>query len=162
MSILILFQSFKVLDEIFYHEEKDIKKGFVVLEEENDDKNEEIVADISSETEIADLDSLFQNTSIERGIKIARQCNACHDFSNNLKIKVGPPLWGVVGRKVAIISDFKYSEALTNYNKSWTRKELYNFLNDPKNYIQGTKMIYKGLPKKNDRVNLISYLESLK
>ena len=160
MSILILFQSFKVLDEIFYHEAKNIQKGYVVVEEEEEKKIE--MTEKESALNKIDLVELFNNASIEKGIKVARQCSACHDFSTNLKIKVGPPLWGVVGRKVGIISDFKYSEALKNYNQNWTMQELNNFLENPKSYIDGTKMIYKGLNKINDRVNLISYLESLK
>ena len=114
------------------------------------------------ESKVLDLDQLFTNASIEKGTKIARQCSACHDFSTNLKIKVGPPLWGVVDRKVGVISDFKYSDALNSYKKNWTRSELNGFLENPKDYISGTKMIYKGLTKINDRVNLIAYLESLK
>ena len=161
MSILILFQSFKVLDEIFYHEANNIQKGYVVLEEKVEEKEIETTEKTLENKEI-DINELINNASIEKGTKIARQCSACHDFSPNLKIKVGPPLWGLVGRKVGVISDFKYSEALKNYNKNWTRQELNGFLENPKNYIDGTKMIYKGLNKVNDRVNLISYLESLK
>ncbi len=161
MSILILFQSFKVLDEIFFHEVNDNKKGYVVIEEKEENKKVEITEN-KSNSEVIDLDQLFTNASIEKGTKIARQCSACHDFSTNLKIKVGPPLWGVVGRKVGVISDFKYSDALNSYKKNWTRSELNGFLENPKNYINGTKMIYKGLNKINDRVNLIYYLESLK
>ena len=109
-----------------------------------------------------DIDLLFNSANIDEGKKIAKQCSACHDFSNNLKIKIGPPLWGVIGRKVGVIADFKYSDAFKSSKKNWTRQELFNFLEDPKNYIVGTKMIYKGLKKPIDRVNLISYLKSLK
>ena len=71
-------------------------------------------------------------------------------------------MWGVVERKSAVIADYKYSEALKDYGKNWTRNELFMFLENPKEYIKGTKMIYKGLSKANDRANLISYLESLR
>ena len=87
---------------------------------------------------------------------------ACHSFDNSLKIKVGPPLWGIVNRDAAKIEEFKYSEALTNFQKKWSRNELFLFLEKPKDYIKGTKMIYKGLKKSTDRADLISYLESLK
>ena len=88
--------------------------------------------------------------------------SAQDSLDNSLKIKVGPPLWGIVNRKAASIDDFKYSDALVNYKKAWSREELFNFLEKPKDYIKGTKMIYKGLKKPSDRVDLISYLESLK
>ena len=57
---------------------------------------------------------------------------------------------------------FKYSDALVNYKKAWSKEELFKFLEKPKDYIKGTKMIYKGLKKSTDRADLISYLESLK
>ena len=54
-------------------------------------------------------DSLFTKASLEGGEKIAKQCVACHSLDNSLKIKVGPPLWGIVNRKAASIDGFKYS-----------------------------------------------------
>ena len=143
MSILILFQSFKVSDEIF-NGQKDQKKGYIVLENDDDEV------------------TVAENKSDIKEEKIDKQCVACHSFDNSLKVKVGPPLWGVVNRSAASISDFKYSEALVNFKKAWSREELFYFLEKPKDYIKGTKMIYKGLKKPSDRADLISYLESLK
>ena len=161
MSILILFQSFKVADEIFSHK-KDQKKGYIILEQ--DEEEEEVVTKGKTETkeEKVDYDSLFTKASLEGGEKIAKQCVACHSLDNSLKIKVGPPLWGIVNRKAASIDSFKYSDALIDYKKAWSREELFKFLEKPKDYIKGTKMIYKGLKKSSDRADLISYLESLK
>ena len=161
MSILILFQSFKVADEIFNHK-KDQKKGYIILEQ--DEEEEEVVTKGKTETkeEKVDYDSLFTKASLEGGEKIAKQCVACHSLDNSLKIKVGPPLWGIVNRKAASIDSFKYSDALIDYKKAWSREELFKFLEKPKDYIKGTKMIYKGLKKSSDRADLISYLESLK
>ena len=76
--------------------------------------------------------------------KIAKQCVACHSFDNSLKIKVGPPLWGVVNRKAAIIDGFNYSDALTAYGKALVKRGTILLLEKPKDYIKGTKMIYKG------------------
>lgn len=156
LSILILFQSFKVWDEISHKKDKDLKKGGEIKEEGG---KVEKLDSISNEF---DIDILFNSANIDTGKKIAKQCSTCHDLSNNLKIKIGPPLWGVIGRKVGVIDDFKYSDAFKKVEKDWTRQELFYFLEDPKNYIIGTKMVYKGLKKPIDRANLISYLKSLK
>ena len=160
MSILILFQSFKVVDEILHHGEGEIKKGYIIIEEvesetELTQKPEQMVEEIN-------FKDLFSNASLENGKKISKQCVACHSFDNSLKIKVGPPLWNIVNRKAASIEGFKYSEALVNFKKNWSKEEIYYFLEKPKEYIKGTKMIYKGLKKSVDRADLITYLESLK
>ncbi len=160
MFILILFQSFKVSDEIFF-QKKSSERSYVIIEEDKD-VNDKVVE--VSEEEIPkkiDFNNLLQNASLENGKKIAKQCSACHSFDNSMKIKVGPPLWSVVGRKSASISDFKYSKALNDYKKDWSIEELFYFFENPKEYIKGTKMIYKGLKKESDRIDLISYLISL-
>lgn len=168
ISILLLFQSFKVYDELFYHQTSDEKSVIFASAEDEDSESEgEKKSEVKGENENAqeeevDLASLFKEVDISKGEKIAKQCSACHDFSIDLKVKVGPPLWGVVNRKSAAISDYKYSTSLIDFKKNWTRETLFYFLESPKNYIDGTKMIYKGLRKSSDRVNLISYLESLK
>ena len=140
LSILILFQSFKVLDEILTHNLENQKKGYEVITSQKDEKN--LIVDTSIDDDI-NFDLLFKTANIDAGKKIAKQ------------------LWGIVGRDSGIIADFKYSDAMINYKKPWTREELYIFLENPKNYIKGTKMIYKGLEKSIDRINIISYLESL-
>ena len=166
ITILILFQGFKVFDIIFFNE-KEYKKGYIVIspEEENLEKKinltDDSKKDVAPKVEI-NFTELFTQAKPQNGKKISKPCLACHDFSSNQKNKIGPPLWRIIDRKVASIKDFKYSSALTEYNKNWSREELFYFLENPKNYIKGTKMVYKGLKKVGDRVDIISYLETLK
>ena len=162
ISILVLFQSFKVFDKIFYNDDKILNKGFVVIDKEEETEKIEFSDEEVNSLAASDIDSLFKSADIEKGRKLSKQCQTCHDFSTNLKIKTGPPLWGLVNREVAVIKDYQYSVAIDQFNKNWTRLELFFFLENPKEYIAGTKMVYKGLKKESDRVNLISYLESLK
>ncbi len=75
---------------------------------------------------------------------------------------MGSPLLDIVNKKAAIIKDYRYSKSLVDFKKNWTRLELLNFLERSKQYTKGTNMIYKGLKKADDRINLVSFLDSLK
>ncbi len=158
MSILILFQSFRVLDEILYHHDDVEVRGYKIIDKENT-RNNETKEEVKIEL---DIENLFTNADLKKGRKLSKQCASCHDFSKNLSIKIGPPLWGIVDRKTAIIADYKYSKSLSKVKRNWTKLELFNFLEEPKEYLKGTSMMYKGLKKIDDRIDLISYLESLR
>lgn len=88
-----------------------------------------------------------------------RKCAACHkvDGSN----AVGPHLDGVVGRPIASVEGFDYSAALSGIDASWDPDHLYAFLQSPKGYAPGTAMAFAGLPKSEDRANLIAYLQTI-
>ena len=47
------------------------------------------------------------------------------------KNKIGPNLWGVIGRQAAAISDYKYSKAMIDYGKEWSFKEMNAYLIKP-------------------------------
>ncbi|MEO0966728.1 MAG: c-type cytochrome, partial [Planctomycetota bacterium] len=59
-------------------------------------------------------DSLYASASAEDGRKIFRQCSACH-VAEDGKNRVGPHLWGVVGRGVGSVEGYKYSDAMTGF-----------------------------------------------
>ena len=162
ITVLLIIQSLFLIDDIFFPKKK-IKNVYSVssLVEEIDKENEEKLSDENLKIDV-DFDKLFINANFEKGKKIVKQCAGCHDLEKSKKIKVGPPLWSIVGKQSASSENFDYSESLKNFKKEWSVENLYYFLEDPKNYISGTKMIYKGLKKSEDRVNLIQYLKSLK
>ena len=92
------------------------------------------------------------------GEKVFKKCAACHSINKGGKNNIGPALYNVVGRKVGGVSDYKYSKALTEYQKEWTLEELNGFLLKPAKWIKGTKMAYAGLRKEKDRASIIKYL----
>ena len=67
-------------------------------------------------------------------------------------------MYGVLGRKVAAIGDYKYSQALEDYGKLWTFEEMNGYLRKPQSWIKGTKMSFAGLRKEKDRASVILYL----
>jgi len=97
----------------------------------------------------------------EAGRKIARKCAACHDLSDKKRNKVGPALWGVVGRPKAAHEGYSYSAAFKNLEGDWTYADLDAFLAKPKAFVPGTKMSFGGLKKPEDRANLLAFLRTV-
>jgi len=94
------------------------------------------------------------------GERLFRQCQACHKVEDGAK-GTGPHLFGVVGRDVASVAGYNYSDALGATDGDWSPEALNGFLSNPKGYAPGTKMTYKGLSDIEDRANLIAWLDSL-
>ncbi len=105
-----------------------------------------------------EIKNLLALGDIDHGKKVFKQCAACHSISKGGGNKIGPVLWGVIGRKVGSISDYKYSKGMSELNKNWDFQEINSFLIKPKNYIKGTKMAYAGLKKEKDRASIIIFL----
>jgi cytochrome c2 len=101
-----------------------------------------------------------------KGESFAKRCLACHSFEADGGNKVGPNLFGVVDRPIASVADFEYSEAMVafseNHAKVWDFDTLSTYLADPKGVVPGTKMIFPGIKKEEDRANLLAYLATLK
>lgn len=89
------------------------------------------------------------------------KCVACHSIKAG-ENKVGPSLHGIVGRQSHSIEGFNYSEPMKAYNVTWDVATLDKYLVDPRGTVVGTKMIFAGLKKDDERANLIAYLETLK
>ena len=94
------------------------------------------------------------------GEKVFKKCAACHkvDGSNG----TGPHLNGVVGRARGSVEGFAYSEGMASVQDPWTPELIEVFLLNPKADVKGTKMGFAGLPKIEDRANVIAYLATLK
>lgn len=95
------------------------------------------------------------------GKTVFNQCLACHTIEPG-KWKIGPSLWGVVGRESGTLPGFNYSTAMKNFHQVWTPDELFTYLAAPMKVVPGTKMAFPGLPKEQSRRDVIAYLETLK
>jgi cytochrome c len=113
------------------------------------------------EAPIEPIAPLLASASVPDGEKAAKKCATCHDFAKGGKPKVGPPLWGVVGRAKGHVEGFSYSKGMSEKGGEWTYEDLNHFIANPKGFVAGTKMAYAGDKKAKDRADIIAYLRSL-
>jgi cytochrome c len=107
------------------------------------------------------IENLLATASADHGAQIAKQCATCHNFQEGQGKKVGPDLYGVVGRKIASVASFGYSAALKGMNGTWTFDELNKWLADPRAMVPGTAMTFAGLSSEKQRADVIAYLDTL-
>ena len=105
----------------------------------------------------------FADGDIENGEKVYKKCKACHMVGENAKNRVGPPLNGIINQVWGVIPDFKYSKPLLEGRKAervWDVATLDAYLKKPKDVIPKGKMVFAGLKKDKDRVDVIEYLKT--
>lgn len=109
------------------------------------------------------LDDLLASASAERGRRQSHTCIECHTFDEDGPNRFGPNLFGIYGGPHAHKKDYVYSDALMAMrDKIWDADKLDKFLNTPKQYAPGTKMIYPGVPSAQDRADVIVFLKTLR
>jgi cytochrome c len=99
----------------------------------------------------------------KHGQAVAKVCLQCHTFEKGGAKKVGPNLFGVMEENIATVPDYQFSQALAAHkNEKWDHDKLNVWLFKPQDFAKGTKMTFPGLPKVQDRADVVAYLESLK
>ena len=156
LAVILILGINKITDAIFYVEKPE-KSAYQVATITKDVST--AATETSSEnSESGNIMALFASTSSADGAKVFKKCAACHSIAQGDGNKIGPALWGVLGRKTGSVSDYKYSKALAAYGKTWTFEEMNGFLIKPKGWIKGTKMSFAGLKKAEDRAAVILYM----
>jgi len=154
---LVLFLGINKITDAIYYVEKLDKSAYRIdaIDTAASTGSDTANSEDSGSTNIM---ALFASANASDGAKIFKKCAACHSISQGGANKIGPALWGVLGRKAGNISDYKYSKAMAAHGKTWSFEEMNSFLIKPKNWIKGTKMSFAGLKNAKERAAVILYM----
>jgi len=155
-AIILVLGINKVTDVIFYVEKPE-KSAYQVASITT------VASTTSAETgstnsEEGNIMALFASASAAEGAKVFKKCAACHSIKEGGANKIGPALWGVLGRPAGSVPGYKYSKAMAAHGKNWSFEEMNGFLIKPKDWIKGTKMSFAGLRSAKDRAAVILYM----
>ena len=155
-AIILVLGINKVTDVIFYVEKPEKSAYQVVTTTTVASTTPTETGSVSSDS--GNIMTLFASTSAEDGAKVFKKCAACHSIAEGGGNKIGPALWGVLGRSAGSIPDYKYSKAMAAHGKNWSFEEVNGFLIKPKDWIKGTKMSFAGLKNAKERAAVILYM----
>lgn len=107
-----------------------------------------------------DIDTLVELAAPDAGLPHVRACLVCHEASEGAGHKIGPNLWGVVGREVGSAPGFDYSEDLSRRSGTWTPQTLEAFFTEQKQFRQGSHLAFRQLRIREDRAAVIAWLKT--
>jgi len=107
------------------------------------------------------IEKALASADVKRGEATAKICQTCHNLTKGAGPKIGPDLWDVVGRPKGSVAGFAYSETMKSKGGDWTVGDLNTFLTNPRGFVPGTKMTFAGLPREDQRADVIAFLNTL-
>ncbi|KAB8290652.1 hypothetical protein MFRU_008g01310 [Monilinia fructicola] len=102
----------------------------------------------------------FKPGDAKKGANLFKtRCAQCHTLGEGEGNKIGPNLHGLFGRQTGAVEGYAYTDANKQKAITWNEETLFEYLENPKKYIPGTKMAFGGLKKDKDRNDLIQHLK---
>lgn len=90
------------------------------------------------------------------------KCRPCHDIGPDAKIKLGPPLNGVIGRKAGTYEGFNYSDGMKALGIVWDKANFLKWVENPQVMVPGTRMAFAGIKDEAERENIFAYIIQFK
>jgi cytochrome c len=155
LGTCLFLLSLNIAANAVFTPQKPAKPGFEVAVQESKPGEKQ-----AAPTPDEPIEKLLASASVDKGEASAKKCAACHTFGKGEPNRVGPNLYGVVGRARASVPGFNYSPAMKAKGGNWTIEDLNAFLANPKGFVPGTSMGFAGLPRGSERADVIAYLNA--
>jgi cytochrome c len=160
-TVFVVFTISLVSDSLFYSPNPE-KPGFAIEAQEAPAAGG---AEKKENPAKAPIAPLLAKADAQKGASIFKRCEACHDGTKGGPNKVGPNLWGVIGRAIASHPGYSYSAGMKDFSdggkKHWDYQLISEFITKPKAEVPGTAMGFAGLSKIDERADVIAYLRTL-
>jgi cytochrome c len=158
-TILFILAVKMIVIPIVFYVPPPAKPGYVVQGVE-EATSSGTAAQTPAQEATPDWGTVLPKADAAQGQQVAQRCAQCHDWSKGGPDKIGPNLWGVIGRPRGSKPGFSYSSAMSSSHDPWTFDKLFVYLKSPASMVPGTKMTFAGLRSAQDRINLIAYLRT--
>lgn len=158
VAALVGMISGKIADALYKPEVTIAKRGYQIAVEE---EVSPAPGGAPAEEVAMDVNGLLAKANPENGKNVMKKCASCHDVSKGGVNKVGPELYGVVGRKKGSNPGFTYSDGMMAKGGTWQYEDLFHFIHNPKKFVPNTKMSFAGIKKPEDIADLVAYLRTM-
>jgi len=159
LATLIFLLVIKFATEALFEPEKPVKEAYHVEGVVETASGGGASATPAVET-LPDWGAVLPAADTANGKSVSIKCEQCHDLSKGGSAKIGPPLYGVLGRPRATVAGFSYSSGMSSSHNPWTYDEVFQFIKSPGSYVSGTKMTFAGISSEKQRIDLIAYLRT--
>jgi cytochrome c len=157
LAAMLVIASGKTVMDIGLQKHKPEKAGWALPITEVKAKSAEPEVPFDAKAVLA----LLPKASADNGLDTFKKCLACHTPDKGGRNLVGPNLWGVIGRKIAQVPGFNYSDAMKGHPGEWTWEELAKYLHSPTQTVPGNRMQFPGVKDSVDLADLLAYMRKL-